>query len=983
MFDINKFCSKKCKDDVSTASTSTNNTQITQRANYAQYIRNHMKTNISNSISGGKTPVKANSAYKSCIDMTINIPVLQLYGEKNVTQYLNTPYNDPGAYTNSKGTVGTIQKTSTLDVNNVGNYFITYSISNIYGFSGYVIRFIKVVNIPGITLNGSSIITLERYSTYFEFGVSSSEAVSISISNDVNTSIVGTYIVTYTVTNILGGSNSTTRTVNIVDTTPPTITLVGNNPFYLVVDTTFNDPGIEVNNGIFDSSSTDLDINTIGTYTKTYIAKDEYNNSANMSRTIIVQENISPIIDIYDTIDLRVNSDYVIPTPIVTYGYLDDISSNIDMSTLGTYYIIYNASNIVNLTSTKTVTVNVINDLFININGGNYVYHDIYTAYNDAGAVTNTDVSLSVLNNVIEDELGIYDVVYTITDRFGNSFSKTRLVEVIGTQYYYVLLDSSNIDVTRFYNGHSENINISLPDSSFNGLPILSAKIGNIDISNIVSTNYGLTGILDLSNNNSIGEKSISIQYELLTNEILDYTAPNIVNFFDVQCMTISSQLNVVYSNDGNKYTLNNDGYYDDTYVYGLYNGEYTITNVPENHPMAILNTDISYSVDNSQPFIINVSGGSVEPYSTGDYYVFTDALNNTIQIKNGNFKFMRGRIYHFINIGISTSYSFTINTTSNATIQPILNGLKLVIERNVDSSFVDVKYTSPFDSTMEGSLQVLMNSMNDIVYDYYYGNILVSVSNNFGVSSVYCYYHGYMGGEHILKYSDSCNSINHNISISNKTINEDVVIGTVVGTFTTNDLDNNNTFTYTLNTSGVPFVISKNQLLTSAELDYETQTSYTISVSSNDGSNIITQSFTIIVNDVNESNVTCITQPSSLNVIINSGFKYIFNGITNYDSSRTFGLYNGTYTINNIPSAHPVAILNNGIESSIFYTGDANSKLSRSVTNTTRDGTYDFYYGTITITVSNDFNQASIYCYYHGYMGGENLLVYDSQCQV
>ena len=51
--------------------------------------------------------------------------------------------------------------------------------------------------------------------------------------------------------------------------------------------------------------------------------------------------------------------------------------------------------------------------------------------------------------------------------------------------------------------------------------------------------------------------------------------------------------------------------------------------------------------------------------------------------------------------------------------------------------------------------------------------------------------------------------------------------------------------------------------------------------------------------------------------------------------------------------------------------------KLSKGVTNTTNDGDYNFYFGTIDITVNNDFGEVSVYCYYHGYMGGENLFTY------
>ena len=72
------------------------------------------------------------------------------------------------------------------------------------------------------------------------------------------------------------------------------------------------------------------------------------------------------------------------------------------------------------------------------------------------------------------------------------------------------------------------------------------------------------------------------------------------------------------------------------------------------------------------------------------------------------------------------------------------------------------------------------------------------------------------------------------------------------------------------------------------------------------------------------------------------------------------------------------MAILNNGLETLISYTGDENQKLTKNVNNVS----YDFYYGTIIITVLGDFNEVSINCYHHGYMGGENLLNYSDTCQ-
>ena len=77
-------------------------------------------------------------------------------------------------------------------------------------------------------------------------------------------------------------------------------------------------------------------------------------------------------------------------------------------------------------------------------------------------------------------------------------------------------------------------------------------------------------------------------------------------------------------------------------------------------------------------------------------------------------------------------------------------------------------------------------------------------------------------------------------------------------------------------------------------------------------------------VNNV-PTNVTCATTNTTVNVISSGGNKYVFNGENTYDSSKKYGLYTNTYVFKDVPSGHPIAILNNG-NSYITYTGD-NSK--------------------------------------------------------
>ena len=102
----------------------------------------------------------------------------------------------------------------------------------------------------------------------------------------------------------------------------------------------------------------------------------------------------------------------------------------------------------------------------------------------------------------------------------------------------------------------------------------------------------------------------------------------------------------------------------------------------------------------------------------------------------------------------------------------------------------------------------------------------------------------------------------------------------------------------------------------------------------------------------------------------VNTENRYVFNG-----NWGQYGVELGTYVLKNVPSAHPIAILNYGKTSLITYTGATNAG-----TGTAPDGnTYDYFYGDVTITVTGDFQVVSYACLYHGYMGGAYNLYYNS----
>ena len=117
----------------------------------------------------------------------------------------------------------------------------------------------------------------------------------------------------------------------------------------------------------------------------------------------------------------------------------------------------------------------------------------------------------------------------------------------------------------------------------------------------------------------------------------------------------------------------------------------------------------------------------------------------------------------------------------------------------------------------------------------------------------------------------------------------------------------------------------------------------------------------------------SCLNTNFNLKVEVTSaGNVYIFD-----NKYGTYQMGQGTYVMNDVPSAHPIAFHNFGKEDKLSYTG-TNSGGSKSGL----DGnTYTYYYGTVTITVNGDFGTMSYECYNHGYMGGENNLLYNADC--
>ena len=120
-----------------------------------------------------------------------------------------------------------------------------------------------------------------------------------------------------------------------------------------------------------------------------------------------------------------------------------------------------------------------------------------------------------------------------------------------------------------------------------------------------------------------------------------------------------------------------------------------------------------------------------------------------------------------------------------------------------------------------------------------------------------------------------------------------------------------------------------------------------------------------------------CLDISSSISVA--DGY-YILNGNASYDADTRFGVYIGSYEIHDVPTSHPLAILNNDASNNVTYGGttlEGNQEV---------DGvTYNYYSGTFRINIKDDFTNdlsaLSLHCLNHGYMGGQNKIVYSADC--
>jgi Domain of unknown function (DUF5011) len=160
--------------------------------------------------------------------------------------------------------------------------------------------------LPVITLLGNNTAIVQVEIPYSDAGATAFDNVDGAIiprmiSNNVDVNIRGAYSVIYRATDSSGNIATATRTVDVVDTIAPVISLNGANPLTIIQGNSYTEFGAVVTDN-YDSgliatiNSSAVNINNIGSYQVTYNVVDSSGNpAAQVIRTVNVVSKTNPI----------------------------------------------------------------------------------------------------------------------------------------------------------------------------------------------------------------------------------------------------------------------------------------------------------------------------------------------------------------------------------------------------------------------------------------------------------------------------------------------------------------------------------------------------------------------------------------------------------------------------------------------------------------------------------------------------------------
>ena len=329
-------------------------------------------------------------------------PVITLLGSTPMSINQNETFEDPGItvtddyYDTDEITMST---SGAVDTTTPASYTLTYTATDGASNSSTATRVVTVVDVtaPVLTLVGGKQ-TIEVGDAYVELGATATDNSDGDITNSIvinssalNPLTIGTYSVSYLVSDHAGNQATVSREVEVVDNIAPTIQLNGADTLAQLLNVNYNEQGA--------------------------ICHDNYDTTCNITIG-------------GDSVDISHTGDY-----IITYNAVDSSGNH--------------ATEV-----RRTVSVIIGEAPVIHINGDNPYTLEVGTTYNDAGAVATDieDSTVMVTSNIASilpqlETLGEHTLIYTATDSQGNTVTATRTINVIESSVNKIAQNNSLHDV--------------------------------------------------------------------------------------------------------------------------------------------------------------------------------------------------------------------------------------------------------------------------------------------------------------------------------------------------------------------------------------------------------------------------------------------------------------------------------------------------------------------------------------------------------
>src|SRR6056297_788770 len=597
-------------------------------------------------------------------------PVITLNGSATVTITEGDTYTDEGAtaYDIVDGDITTeIVKTGEVDTTTARTYYINYNVSDAAGNPAEeVIRTINVEEAvledtepPVITLLGDNPYTLEGGDVYVEPGyevtdnVDSPENITVEITGQIDNYTPGSYTLTYTATDSSGNSSIETRTVEVVDTTAPVITLNGSATVTITEGDTYTDEGATAYDIVDGDITTEIvktgevDTTTARTYYINYNVSDAAGNPAEeVIRTINVEEAVledtePPVITLLGDNPYTLEGGDVFVEP--GYEVTDNVDSpenitveitgQIDNYTPGSYTLTYTATDSSGNSSIETRTVEVVDTTapVITLNGSATVTITEGDTYTDEGAtaydIVDGDITTEIVKTgeVDTTTARTYYINYNVSDAAGNPAEEVirtinveeavledtepPVITLLGDNPY--TLEGGDVYVEP---GYEVTDNVDSPEN------ITVEITGQID--NYTPGSYTLTyTATDSSGNSSIETRTV---------EVVDTTAPVI---------TLNGSATVTIT-EGDTYTDEGATAYDivdgditteivktgevDTTTARTYYINYNVSDAAGNPAEEVIRTiNVEEAVlEDTEPPVITLLGDNPYTLEGGDVYV-------------------------------------------------------------------------------------------------------------------------------------------------------------------------------------------------------------------------------------------------------------------------------------------------------------------------------------------------------------------------